>query len=91
MATTPTYNFPAPDNPNDANGPAQVLALAQAIETLLTTGTLKMSGGAIEVSDPTGATNPVTKQYFEARLVIGPEGSAPAAGALPDGSIYYGV
>lgn len=91
MAATDVYGFPAPDTPEDANGPEQILALADAVEDLLTTGTLLMQGGVIQAADPTAASHPVTKQWFEARLVIGPAASAPAAGALPDGSIYFGV
>jgi hypothetical protein len=95
MATTPTYSFPAPDTPDAAHGPDQILALAQAVENLLTTGVLQMSGGTIqagtiEVTDPASANHPVTKGWYEARILLGPEGSAPAAGAVPDGTLYFG-
>ena len=91
MATTPVYSFPSPDLPNPADGPAQIKALAQSIESLLTTGTLKMSTGAIEASTPTAGAHPVNLTYLNAHFVIGPAASAPAAGALPDKSFYFGT
>lgn len=91
MATTDVYGWPTPDYPQEADGPEQLQALAKAIEALLTTGTLKMAGGKIEVADPTGRTNPVTLGYWQDRIRIGPAANAPAAGALPDGSIWMGT
>jgi hypothetical protein len=88
MASTPLYAFPAPDHPEDADGPEQILALAAAVEALLSTGVLKMSTGTIEAADPTSARHPVTKAWFDARILFGPEGSVPAS--LPVGSIYFG-
>ena len=90
MASTPIYAFSAPDAPEDADGPTQILTLATQIENLLSTGILKMSSGKIEVADPTAATHPVTKNYWDARIKMGPSASVPAAGALPNGSIYFG-
>lgn len=91
MATTDIYALPAPDHPQEADGPEQILNLAKAIEALLTTGVLKMAGGKIEVADPTAAQHPVTLKYWQDRIRIGPAANAPAAGALPDGSIWMGT
>lgn len=91
MATTDVYGWPTPDYPQEADGPEQLQALAAAIENLLTTGTLKMAGGKIEVADPTANQHPVTLKYWTDRIRIGPTANAPAAGAMPDGSIYYGT
>lgn len=91
MPATPVYGFPAPDVPDDADGPEQLLALGQAVENLLTTGTLKMAGGVIEANTPTAANHPATRGYIDGRFVIGPVASAPPAGGLPDGSLHFGV
>jgi hypothetical protein len=88
MASTPLYALPAPDHPEDADGPEQLLALAAAVEALLSTGTLKMSTGVIEAADPTSARHPVTKGWFDARIMSGPVASLPAT--LPPGAIYAG-
>lgn len=91
MASTPVYNLPAPDLPQPSDGPAQILALAQSIENLLTTGTLKMSGGVIETNTPTANPHPLNLAFWNAHVVIGPAASAPPAGGLPNGSMYLGV
>jgi hypothetical protein len=90
MPSTPLYGLPAPDLPDLANGPQQILAAMQAVENLLSVGILKMVGGQIQISDPVGATNPVTLQWYNAHVKIGAAVNAPAAGGLPAGSIYYG-
>jgi hypothetical protein len=91
MATTPKYQLPAPDIPDVAHGPDQILALGQAVENLLSVGTVDMTAGTITVAQPTASNNPATKKYFDDRIVIGPAASAPAAGALPAGSVYFGT
>lgn len=91
MPATDKYGFPAPDYPDDSNGPEQLLALGQAVENLLSVGAVDLKGGTIEVAAPTAANHPVTKAWFEGRLVIGPTASAPPAGGLPSGSIYFGI
>lgn len=88
---TPVYGLPSPDVMTEADGPEQILALAQAVENLLTIGTVKMSGGVIEANTPTAASHVTTRGYIDGRFVIGPVASAPPAGGLPSGSLYFGV
>jgi hypothetical protein len=91
MPATPLYGFPAPDVMTDADGPEQILALGQAVENLLSTGTVKMAGGVIEANTPTAANHVATRGYIDARFVIGPVAAAPPAGGLADGSLFFGV
>lgn len=58
--TTPVYGFPGPELDDDADGPSQILALAQAVEDVLTIGPLQMTNGVIEAATPTEPTHPVT-------------------------------
>lgn len=64
---TPIYGFPSPELDDDAHGPEQIFALAQAVEAVLTVGPLRMSGGVIEAAEPTAPNHPVTLEYLNAR------------------------
>lgn len=91
MALTPKYSFPVPGPTDQADGPNQMLALANAIEALLNgTGVLDLlpGTGSVKVKAPVIADNPATKGYVDGRLQIGPVASAPATAA--DGTIYFG-
>ena len=53
MALTPIYNIPSPEPAEVADGPAQIGALAQAVEDLLTIGDVNLTaGGTIRVARP---------------------------------------
>jgi hypothetical protein len=86
--TTPKYGFPAPDPTEAADGPVQILALANSVETLLSTGTLDMTSGTTKVKAPSASDHAATKGYIDGRLVIGAAASVPATAT--DGTLFFG-
>lgn len=52
MGTTPLYGLPSPENPDIADGPQQIGALAQSVEDLLSVGSVNLTAGTIRVAAP---------------------------------------
>jgi hypothetical protein len=95
MPETPKYLIPYPTENDQADGPVQFQALATRVETILSTGTLDLTAGALKVRTPAAVDHATPKSYVDdqigtvnARLVIGPAASVPAT--APDGTIYFG-
>lgn len=95
MPTTPKYGFRTPTSADIADGPTQLLNLATDVETLLSSGAVDLSAGTIKVAAPAASDQAVNRDYVDVkiagRVVVGPAASAPAAGGLPDGSLYAGT
>ena len=97
MATTPVYGLPSPEITDPADGPTQIAALASQVESTLLTGNVNLTGGSLKVadgvaSDDAASVGQVASEVatVDAKINVGPLGDAPAAGGLPDGSIYAG-
>lgn len=84
MATTPKYALPSPDVLDPGDGPTQMQALAQAVEDLLSTGVLDMTGGTVKIAAPAADSHPLRRVDVQ----IGPAASVPDP--LPTGTVYLG-
>jgi hypothetical protein len=84
MATTPKYGLRTPEPTEPGDVPTDMAELAADVETLLSTGTVDLTGGTIKVKTPAASDQPLRRDA----IIYGPGASPPAT--LAEGQLWCG-